>query len=198
MPRSTSASVPRAAVASSPALPNAPAAARSSRSSTMTRLRRSRSAASSILPGSSAPSVVRCVLVATSSAWSSGMRDQVARMMTSHRAARAGASSTTTSARSEARLGVRSVARVWSNERSVRRPAATARAWAPTPTKPSVRAAGSARTWVASAALSPVRQAVMVAESASASSSPVVRSWRQTTPRRAGEDVGNFALTLTV
>jgi hypothetical protein len=39
---------------------------------------------------------------------------------------------------------------------------------------------------VPSAALIPVRQEVTLAESASASSSPVLLSWRQTTPRSAG------------
>ena len=50
----------------------------------------------------------------------------------------------------------------------------------------------------ADAAARPVRQAVIVAESSSASNSPSWPLCRQMTPRRAGRAPGNLALTFTV
>ncbi len=126
---------------------------------------------------------------------SSGVRDQVASTTTSATSAGAG---TTSAGRAAARDGSRSVATIRDHWRRWRRPARVVAACAPAPTKPSVSAAGGASVWVASAAARPVRQAVTLAESSSASSSPSARACRQTTPRSAGVAAGNLALTFTV
>ena len=85
-----------------------------------------------------------------------------------------------------------------STVRNAVRPRIVSSACALAPITPTVDAPDGASTSVANAAASPVRQAVIVAESIKARSAPSVKSWRQTTPRKAGEASGNFSFTFTV